>query len=155
MTVRAVLLLALIAISSAASAERPDLSWLSGYWCTRGDGTSSEEYWLPERGGLMLGLNRSVGKKRTNFEFMRIEIAADGARFIGQPSGVPPTIFTMISASGSKASFANPQHDFPKRVHYARSGDTLTARVDDGSDSGKALEFKWELCAPPVPITGS
>lgn len=144
------LLLSLLASASVMAEDKLDLDWLAGHWCSRDAKESSEEYWLPARGGIMLGLNRSVARNRTSFEFMRIEFTGKGARFLGQPSGAPPTSFELVDAGARQVTFANPQHDFPKRIRYARNGETLTARVDDGredsQEDNKSLEFKWQRC---------
>jgi hypothetical protein len=121
-----------------------DLRWLAGHWCS--SDRASEEYWLAPAGGLMLGIGRSVGRARTSFEFMRIEIDGEEARFIAQPDGAAPTTFALASSGTNEVTFANPQHDFPKRVHYRRRGDELYARVDGGAEATEALEFRWQPC---------
>lgn len=135
-----------LVFASAGAAERPDLNWLAGHWCNTSGERSIEEHWLAERGGLMLGVNRTVTRNKASFEFIRIEIDASGARYTAQPGGAPPTTFTLVSATANSAIFTNPQHDFPKRVQYRREGDTLNARVDDGTDGGNKEEFSWRRC---------
>jgi Domain of unknown function (DUF6265) len=140
--------LSLLLVSSCVTAnERPDLNWLAGVWCSQDAGESIEEHWLAERGGLMLGVNRTVTPKGASFEFLRIEFTGKAVRFVAQPGGAPPTRFELISATANAVTFANPQHDFPKRIRYARDGEFLTARVDDGRDDGDAQEFRWSRCA--------
>jgi hypothetical protein len=41
--------------------------------------------------------------------------------------------------------FANPDHDFPKRIVYERSEDELTARAE--GDDGNVLTFRWKRIA--------
>ena len=63
------------------------------------------------------------------------------------------TAFPAERVAQDRVVFANPSHDFPKRVIYARpDADTLHARVDDGRDDGKALEWTWrrDCDAPPA-----
>lgn len=145
---RFALLAALVlTLASARAGERPDLNWLAGQWCSTSGDRSIEEHWLAERGGLMLGVNRTIARGKASFEFLRIVIDADGARYIAQPGGAPPTTFTLVSSTANAAVFANPQHDFPKRVQYRRDGETLSARVDDGTDDGDREEFRWRRCA--------
>lgn len=139
-------LLGLALAAPALPDDRVDLDWLAGHWCAQNDKGSFEEHWLPARGGLLLGLGRSVAKQRTQFEFLRIELAGAKTRYVAQPGGAPPTSFALVEARAGQVTFANPQHDFPKRIRYSRSADTLTARVDDGSDDGQALEFEWRPC---------
>ena len=92
----AFLLLTTIGIASHA-AEPVDLDWLAGAWCAQNERYSSEEHWLPERGGLMLAVSRTITKRGTEFEFVRIELdPTKGARYIAQPSGGPATVFEMV-----------------------------------------------------------
>jgi hypothetical protein len=126
----------------ALPAHAVDLGWLSGHWCNE----SGEELWLPERGGLLLGLSRSEYGGRTHFEFLRIETDAEGTRYVAQPGGRPPTVFSLSASEAHSAEFRNPEHDFPKRIRYWRNGDALGAAIDDG-DGGKAMQFAWTRCA--------
>jgi hypothetical protein len=66
--------------------------------------------------------------------------------FVAQPGGAPPTTFELASSGPHEVSFANPQHDFPKRIFYKRDRETLIARIDDGTDNGQAIEFRWHRC---------
>ncbi len=137
---------AAICIASAAG-EPVNLHWLAGAWCAESERYTSEEHWLPERGGLMLAVSGTITKRGTEFEFLRIEYDPNqGARYIAQPSGGPATAFEMVDATADSVTFANPQHDFPKRIRYTRTGNTLTARIDDGEDNN-ARSFVWERCA--------
>jgi hypothetical protein len=138
--------LALFFSASGWCAAPPDLSWLAGAWCNDDGKRSLEEHWLAERGGLMLGVNRTVTSRGAAFEFLRIEFRADAVRYIAQPGGAPPVAFTLASAAPQRVAFTNPAHDFPKRVQYWRVGDVLRARVDDGTDAGSADEFTWKRC---------
>jgi hypothetical protein len=140
----------LLATGAAHSLETPDLRWLAGAWCHDEPGRSIEEHWLPERGGLMLGVNRTITPRGPSFEFLRIEVKPDAVRFIAQPGGGPPVAFTLVSAGRQSVVFASPAHDFPKRVQYSRTGDALRARVDDGTAAGAAEEFTWKRCTPPT-----
>jgi Domain of unknown function (DUF6265) len=136
----------MIACTSVTADEHPDLIWLAGAWCSQDSDQSIEEHWLTERGGLMLGVNRTVTARGASFEFLRIEFTGKAARFVAQPGGAPPTRFDLVSAAPNSVTFANPQHDFPKRIRYARDGEFLTARVDNGHDDANAQEFKWSRC---------
>jgi hypothetical protein len=130
----------------APAGEPPDLRWLAGAWCHAEAGRSIEEHWLVERGGLMLGVNRTIGQSGAAFEFLRIELKPGAVRYIAQPGGAPPVAFALVAADTRRIVFANPAHDFPKRVQYWRNGDVLHARVDDGTDAGAAEEFTWKRC---------
>jgi Domain of unknown function (DUF6265) len=141
-------LISWLLLTDVATADEPlNLNWLAGAWCSAADGRTIEEHWLSERGGLMLGVNRTISSRKTTFEFLRIEIIATGARYIAQPGGAPPIVFDLTGATSSAVTFANPQHDFPRRVRYQRDGNVLTARIDDGRDAGAAEEFRWTPCS--------
>jgi len=130
----------------ASAADSSALDWMAGHWCAQSGERSSEEFWLPARGGLMLGVNRSVTPKGAGFEFLRIEIGKQGTRYVAQPGGAPPTAFELVAASANKVTFANPAHDYPKRIHYLREGDVLTASTDAGADDPKPEVFRWKKC---------
>lgn len=132
----------LLFVIAGAPAAAADLDWLAGHWCN----TETEELWLPEREGLLLGLNRARAGKPA-FEFLRVEIVDSRARYLAQPGGRPPTVFAETARAVQRISFANPQHDFPKRIHYWREGASLHAAIDDGSEANR-MAFRWEPCAP-------
>lgn len=142
---RGVLLLTTVATVTQA-AEPVDLDWLAGAWCAQGERYTSEEHWLPKRGGLMLAVSRTITARGSEFEFLRIEFDQKGARYIAQPSGGPATAFEMVDADARSVTFANPEHDYPKRIRYVRDGDTLTARIDGGDDANPR-SFVWKRCA--------
>ena len=131
----------LFALASAPAAAA-ELDWLAGHWCN----ADTEELWLPEREGLLLGVNRARAGKPA-FEFLRVEIVDGKARYLAQPGGRPPTVFSETERAAQRVSFANPEHDFPKRIHYWREGTSLHAAIDDGSDANR-MAFRWEPCAP-------
>jgi hypothetical protein len=43
--------------------------------------------------------------------------------------------------AADSVTFANPQHDFAKRIGYQRAGDALTAWIDGGDASKGRQEF--------------
>ncbi len=132
--------------SSQDAVRLSGLDWLSGSWRMEREGTVIEEQWTTPRGGMMLGVSRTVKlspEKTVAFEFLRIEQRRDSLVYIAQPGGHPPTEFKLESASENQYLFANPQHDFPKRVRYTRNADgSVTARIED--ETGKnAVEFPY------------
>lgn len=123
------LALALAAASPAASVA--DMGWLAGDWASEADGRWTEEIWTPPRGGIMIGHSRSGnGDSLREFEFIRIVRGDDGAlAYIAMPQGGAPVAFRLVRHDGASATFENAAHDYPQRIHYARSGDTLTATI--------------------------
>lgn len=139
----------LIAVPASAN----DLDWLAGHWCGASGKTFSEETWMVPRGGLLVGMHRDTRDgKAIGFEFMRIAQRDGRWVFLAQPDGSAVTAFPAERVEADRVVFANPAHDFPKRVIYSRpDADTLHARVDDGRDDGKAMEWTWRrnCVAPP------
>ena len=93
----------------------------------------------------MLGMSRTVaGEKTVEFEYLRIEQRADGLYYVAYPQArCPGTDFKLTRASATEAVFENPQHDFPKRIIYRKTGDdSLTASIDGGENT-KAISFAY------------
>jgi hypothetical protein len=149
MRITAIGILASLMVTTAFANAEDDinLDWLAGSWCSE-KGAKSEEHWIAREGGLMLAMSRTVTTRGTEFEFIRIEFGPGGVRYIAQPSGGPATRFDLISATPYEAIFANPEHDFPKRLRYTRRGDSLTVRIDGGTDESESREFRWRACLP-------
>lgn len=123
--------------SARATASKLDkISWLSGHWRLEVGEQMLEELWTPARGGMMIGLNRSVSTEGATFEYLRIEERADGIFYVASPQGAPGTDFKMVEASEIQVAFENPENDFPKRIEYSRTGDALTARISGADDNG-------------------
>lgn len=140
-------------MAAPALASDSDLDWLAGHWCGQQGKTFSEETWMAPRGGQLVGMHRDTRDgKAIGFEFMRIAQQDGRWVLLAQPGGTAVTAFPAERVEENRIVFANPAHDFPKRVIYARpDADTLQARVDDGRDDGKALEWTWrrDCVAPP------
>lgn len=129
------------------------LGWLSGDWVSEAHGRWTEEQWSEPRGGLMLGLGRSGKAGRAmGFEFMRIAVDGNGTVvFWGSPGGSGAVPFALVEESATTVTFANPQHDFPKRISYRRDGDTLVATVT-GDEPANAQSWTYRR-RDDVPVT--
>jgi hypothetical protein len=125
------------------------LAWLVGAWSDAEPQTSAmEEHWTAPLGGTMFGVNRTVRDGHTiAFEYLRIE-ARDGGKivYVAQPGGRSPgTDFPLVDLVGTRAVFANPAHDFPKRLIYSLEAGILTVVVEGvrgGETSGFTLRWK-------------
>lgn len=129
------------------------LAWMAGHWVrVSAAGESSEEIWLSPRARLMPGLNREVTRSgRSFFEFLRIEQREDGRIvYVASPGGGPSTEFELTQLVDQRATFENPQHDFPRKLTYWREGDTLNARAE-GMERGapRQLDYRWTLQRQP------
>ena len=147
----AVLGLTLLSAATFA-AETPTVAerfgWMGGCWTGHQGKATFTEIWTGGGPDLMVGLGVTVVPGRpTEFEFLRIEGRGGRHFYVAQPGGVPPTDFEWSAAASSAdtAVFANPQHDFPKRVAYKKTDAThLLAWIDGGADGDKRMEFPME-----------
>jgi Domain of unknown function (DUF6265) len=124
-----------------------DLGWLAGDWQTAPGGRAQiEEHWTKAAGGSMIGMGRTIaGEKTWEFEYLRIEQRADGIYYVAHPKGqCPGTDFKLTRASATQAVFENPQHDFPKRIIYRKTGDDTLAASIDGGEGSKAMSFTYQ-----------
>ena len=139
-------------VSSASAGSGPDeLSWMSGRWCTSGGEQEIEEHWLPHRGNMLLGVNRTLKGDRTiSFEFLRIMLIDGQVTYVAQPGGQPPTPFTRTDGGVNWVRFENRAHDFPRRVEYRREGEALHAEVSGPGEDGRerVLAFDFVVCSP-------
>ena len=125
-----------------------DLAWLAGSWQLESKGQGIEEYWTAPAGGAMLGLSRTVAHGKTvEFEFLRIEQRGADLVYIAQPGGRPPTEFKLERTDGAEWVFANPTHDFPKKIRYRHLGtDSVTASIEDATGA-KHMDFPYKRTA--------
>lgn len=131
-----------------------DLAFMAGCW--RGDfagGAALEEVYTTPSENLILGLSRFLrGGRAVQFEFSRITADSTGITLLPFPGGEPSEhAFRLTSLQAASATFEAPEHDFPKRIRYARAEDgALTARIDGGTDDSQAQEWRMRpvSCAP-------
>lgn len=126
--------------------ELDQLDWLAGNWQSQQGDNWSEEHWLPAREGLMLGLNRSgSGRGKSAFEFLRIAVDVSGIPvYWAAPGGRSAVPFRLDTHQDQRASFINPEHDYPQRITYQRDGQRLQATISALDGSG-AMSFAWDL----------
>ena len=133
------LLVALVSMQ-ALGAELP--KWMAGSWVEEKPDSRTEEHWTTADGGMMMGMGKTVTKKRTTFEFIRI-IETDGTlEYLAMPQARPETTFRLKSSTDSRVVFENLEHDFPQRVLYWRDGEKLCGRIE-GLLKGKLESEDW------------
>jgi Domain of unknown function (DUF6265) len=148
----AVLALAMLACGGAGSPAPSEVSdplaevaWLEGRWETAPPSEPSVEHWVRVDDAL-IGVSFSTRAGRTAaFEVLTISRRGGGLVYDAMPDGRRRVEFRMSERGDRSATFANPEHDFPRALHYRREGDTLSARLV-GQGEG-ALEFAWRLGA--------
>lgn len=122
--------------------ELADLAWLAGHWKEERQEKFTEELWMPARGGMMLGLNRTSREKgKGQFEYLRIEQDAEGIVYFASPGGSMPTPFRLMVLEADRAIFENPEHDFPKVIEYRLEDGKLEVSIA-GDEPGPAWSFE-------------
>ncbi|MCA1560639.1 MAG: DUF6265 family protein [Acidobacteria bacterium] len=142
-------LAALIGIEAVLAQEPPraviaDVAWIGGTWAGSSGAVTFEERWTPPAGEAMLAVARTIkGPRLVAFEFLRIIQRNGTLVYVAQPSGRPPTEFTLTAIDAESATFENPAHDFPKMIRYARRSDgSLEARVSGGAEKVQTFVFR-------------
>lgn len=121
-----------------------ELSFLAGSWVSENGSRRLEEHWTIPAGGTMIGMNRMViGERTASYEYLRIERTEDGIDYVAIPIRQSLTRFRLIECAGDRVVFENPDHDFPNRIIYERSGDKLIGRIE-GMRGGKEASAQWE-----------
>lgn len=123
-----------------------ELSKLTGSWLCQKGKTETEEIWLPPKGNMLLGVNRTVTNSgKAFFEFLRIFHSDDKIFYAASPNGRPAILFELISCEENKLLFENPEHDFPQRIiYYFQTEKEMTARIE-GEVDGKLQFGEWKF----------
>ena len=130
-------------VSKSLAVKINELNWIAGNWSSDKNGTITEEQWIEPRAGMMIGMNRmSFPNGKGTFEFLRIAETENGIVYFASPNGNPATSFALKELDKSKVVFENKTHDFPQRIIYERSNDTMMAMIE-GEVNGKAQSMKW------------
>ena len=128
------------------------LAWMAGCWERRTATRTVEEYWMPPRGGTMLGMGRTVVRD-SMVEHESTLIRFKGGRLVyeASPSGQAPTAFAAIVATSDSVVFEAPEHDFPQRVGYLRRGTDSLAAWIEGTTNGKLRRIPFEYARSACP----
>lgn len=131
-----------IAPNAELSSALEPLAWWLGDWQVE-SGASGTEHWIASS-GVIFGV---ALQDNAQFEVMVIDDGEgpgkpDGVlRLFAMPGGTKSVEFKANALQMKSATFANPEHDFPKQITYAADGANLTATV--GGD-GKAETFRYK-----------
>lgn len=101
------------------------LAWLAGCWRGSVNQREFREHWLPLRGDLLIGVGHTVAGGRTqDYEYVRLELRADGVHYVAAPRNQKETAFRLadrkLDGPDEIFTFTNPGHDFPQSIVYRR-----------------------------------
>ena len=141
-----------IPVTCQPVATTADLKFLTGCWSLEVKGRRVEEHWLAPAGGSLMGVSRTVvNGKTTEFEFLQIRDLPEGLTYIAKPSNQPEARFVASSKTADEIVFENPKHDFPQRIRYRVTADSLHARVEgtlNGKERGIDFPYTRAACTP-------
>ncbi|MEM6784622.1 MAG: DUF6265 family protein [Bacteroidota bacterium] len=138
--------------AAAQDTSLHDVTWLSGCWQAGSGENTTEEVWLPPRGGMMVGLVRSVRQgTATGYELLVLQREDEQIVLKAYPSGQQPTSFQATHVRWDFLRVENPAHDFPQRIEYRRPApDSLVATVF-GAVGDKVPAFDVHYGRAPCP----
>ncbi len=120
------------------------LTMLEGHWREVKGTAVNDEVWMNNAGNVIVGMGRTVNGLTNSFEFLRIENRKEGIVYIAQPNGGAPTVFRLLSHDATTVTFGNPQHDWPGRITYRRTGtETLEATASVFDSKGRVETTRW------------
>jgi hypothetical protein len=139
----------LTAPAANASAAIEQVAWMQGCWQMDAGPRVVEEQWMAPRGGVMLGMGRTVRDgKLVEYESVLLREQGGKLAYEAHPSGQPSAVFMSSTIGESTVIFENLAHDYPQRVGYKREGDSLIAWID-GTAGGKSrrVDFPYRRVA--------
>jgi len=135
------------AVGAAPCDSLQSVRWILGDWKTEGGQTTTSESW----GEVSPRTFEGRGEARTtdtnelrSSETLRL-VEMSGELFYVAKVGhnEVPVAFKLTGCTEESAVFENPDHDFPRRLEYRRTGkNKMLVRVSDGGDKGFQVEFE-------------
>jgi len=121
------------------------LKWLEGTWTRTNTkpGRGGNERWLNSSASEWQGYGVNLkGADTVLLEKLKI-IAKDGSIYYvaDVPENKQPVLFRFTALTDNSFVCENPQHDFPKKIMYEKTGDTLKAII---SGNGKSIEYLFK-----------
>jgi len=115
--------------------QKSEFGWLLGTW--QEEGKMSFEVW-EDKGSFLFGSSYRIdlaGNKAITEEITLIKRGEDFYYVpdVAGPQG--PIEFKIISFDKCSFTAENPEHDFPKRINYKKTGSGLEATTSGGSNS--------------------
>ena len=122
------------------------LGWLLGEWLAEGSKTTWRESWTAIAPKIWEGRGVEASKsdpgKQSSEELRMVEMGGSVFYLAKVAQNELPIPFRLVECGDDRLVFANPAHDFPRRLDYTRKRDgRLQVRVSDGADKGFMLDF--------------
>jgi len=137
-----------------ADSQLAPLAWLEGCWRGKVNQREFREHWLPLRGDMMPGASHTVlqdrGTEKTqDYEYLRLEVRADGVYYVVVPSEGQPASFklagTTTDGEATIFTFTNVVDTFPQRVIYRRGSIGWLYATVEGQQDGKDRQVIYPM----------
>lgn len=147
-TQKLLFMISLLLVANTSNAQESNkqkfkkLEWLTGTWnrTNAGAGKSGYETWAKVSDVKLSGKGVSLeGKKIVFVENLAfIAVGADIFYTVVVTGEKKPVYFKLTALSGDGFTCENPKHDFPKKITYQRSGNTVKAVI---SGNGQSMDY--------------
>jgi hypothetical protein len=136
--------------STALPLTIESLGWLEGCWRGNVNQREFREYWLPLRGGMIVGAGHTAMQDKTqDFEYMRIEARPDGVYYVVAPSGKAEASFKLATitddSNGTEFTFVNGAGEFPQRIVYHRGAEGWLYASIEGKANGEERKVIYPM----------
>lgn len=128
------------------------MNWLLGDWLAEGDKTTWRETWTELGPDTWEGRGIEVAKAepgRQSAEDLRLVAMGGSVFYLAKVThNELPIPFRLVECGNDRLVFANPAHDFPRRLEYRPQPDgRLRVRISDGAYEGMTLDFRRQPAA--------
>jgi hypothetical protein len=123
--------------------------WLIGHWLSDEGDKHFEETWKKVSDATFEGsgiTTRKSDKARIDGESLRLVQMGREVFYVSKVAHNDfPVGFKLVQCADKTLVFANPTHDFPKRLEYQSvDPNTLRVHVSDGAQKGFTLTYRRE-----------
>ncbi len=138
--------------SASECSSLASLEWLQGEWLAEGARTTWRETWTVTGPNTWEGRGIEVSREeptKQSVEDLRLVEMGGSVFYLAKVThNELPVPFRLIECGDGRLVFANPAHDFPRRLDYQRQPDgRLQVRVSDGAAKGFTLDFARQPAA--------
>jgi hypothetical protein len=146
-------LLVLVTLASPLSAQGRtlvDLHWLAGCWERARPTSRMVELWTPAVNNVMTGTSYSVtDTSQRELEQLRLFARGDTLIYEAHPSSQMMNEFKSTKITAQEIVFEDPEHDFPQKITYRRSGADSLYAVTEGDRAGRAQPITFAFKRAP------
>jgi hypothetical protein len=137
--------------ATAGTSALDDLRWLEGTWVRETGRGTQFETWRVLNAHTFEGESYFVdatGGGKTVTESLLLAEMGGEVFYISRPSENPyPVGFKLVEMKKDSATFENPTHDFPTKIHYVKNADgSLTASIEgpiEGQEQPRRIDFHF------------